>query len=179
VTTTTRWLMTQPLTDDFERMFLENYDLVYRAAFSITGNAPDAEDVLQTLFLRLLKRENPVQVEKNPRAYLYRSAVNGAIDLVRARPQAELVVSPEVLSANAGEEPSDKRSAEIWEWLNGALAKLHPKEAEVFLLRHIEGYTNMEIARLIGVTRGTVAVTLFRARVRLKKSIRRRFGDAL
>ena len=45
--------------EDFERMFQEYHGLVYRAAYRITGNAEDAEDVLQTLFLRLLRRDTP------------------------------------------------------------------------------------------------------------------------
>ena len=177
--TVTHCLTAQILTEDFERLFLENYDLVYRAAYSITGNPQDAEDVLQTLFLRLLRRENPVQVEKNPRGYLYRAAVHTAIDAVRTRSHAESLISSTVLSERTAGIPEDKRSSEIWEWLHKALAKLHPKEAEVFLLRHIEGYSNVEVAHLLGVSRGTVAVTLFRARVRLKRSIRRHFGDSL
>src|SRR5262245_31773914 len=73
------------LPQDFERMFKENHDLVYRAAYRITGNAEDAEDVLQTLFLRLLRRECPPDIEKNPKAYLHRAAVNIALDVVKLR----------------------------------------------------------------------------------------------
>ena len=53
-----------------------------------------------------------------------------------------------------------------------ALAELSPKLAEMFVLKHVEGYDNQEIAKLAGTSRGAVAVMLFRARARLKKSIR-------
>jgi RNA polymerase sigma factor (sigma-70 family) len=56
---------------------------------------------------------------------------------------------------------------------------LNPKAAEIFVLRHVEGYDNTEIAKMLGTTRGTVAVLLFRARARLKKSIRTRLGENL
>src|SRR5215813_423607 len=70
---------------DLEQVFREHHGLVYRAAYRITGNAEDAEDVLQTLFLRLLRRECPPDIESNPKAYLHRAAVNIALDVVKLR----------------------------------------------------------------------------------------------
>ena len=55
----------RPLPEDFERTFREHHDLVYRAAYRITGNAEDAEDALQTLFLRLLRRERGLDGQTN------------------------------------------------------------------------------------------------------------------
>src|ERR1700704_1264901 len=75
----------RPLPEDFERMFQEHHRLVYRAAYRITGNSEDAEDVLQTLFLRLLRREFPPDIESNPKAYLHRAAVNIGLDIVKIR----------------------------------------------------------------------------------------------
>jgi RNA polymerase sigma factor (sigma-70 family) len=56
------------------------------------------------------------------------------------------------------------------------MAELHPKAAEILVLRYVHGYTDAEIAKLLGTSRGTVAVSLFRSRLRLRKSIRR-MGD--
>jgi len=49
----------------------------------------------------------------------------------------------------------------------------------MFVLRHVEGYENGEIAKMLGTTRGTVAVMLFRARMHLKKSVRAHLGETL
>src|SRR5690242_20658382 len=73
------------LAADFEQLFQEHHGLVYRAAYRITGNAQDAEDVLQTLFLRLLHRGRPLDMDANPKGYLHRAAVNIALDIIRAR----------------------------------------------------------------------------------------------
>src|SRR5213596_3594892 len=70
---------------NIEKAFLENHEMVYRAAFRITGNASDAEDVLQTLFLRLVRREWIPDRELGWPRYLRRAAVNIALDIVRAR----------------------------------------------------------------------------------------------
>ena len=52
---------------------------------------PDADDILQTIFLRLLRRECPPDLGRNPKSYLYRAAVNLSLDTLKARrrqPQA-------------------------------------------------------------------------------------------
>ena len=161
-------------------MFQDNHDLVYRAAYRITGNAEDAEDVLQTLFLRLLRRECPPDIEANPKAYLHRAAVNIALDVVKLRNRSVSTDGQEMhLEDPRPTQDRQRTSSEIQDWLRTALAELSPKAAEMFVLRHVEGYDNAEIARMVGTSKGTVAVMLFRARLRLKKSVRTSLGVTL
>ena len=54
--------------ESFERIFREHSGFVYRTAYRVTGSVEDAEDVLQTLFVRLLPRDLPPEFEKNPKA---------------------------------------------------------------------------------------------------------------
>jgi RNA polymerase sigma-70 factor, ECF subfamily len=70
---------------DFERIFREHGPLIYRTAYAVTGNREDADDILQTIFLRLLRREFPPPLEKNPKAYLYRATVNLSLDTLKIR----------------------------------------------------------------------------------------------
>src|SRR4051812_37401980 len=74
-------------TQAFEQVFREHSQFVYRTAYGVTGNAEDAEDVLQTIFLRLVRRELPPNLKMNPKAYLYRAAVNESLSVIRARRQ--------------------------------------------------------------------------------------------
>jgi RNA polymerase sigma-70 factor (ECF subfamily) len=176
--TTAQGRSTRPLPQDFETTFRTHYDLIYKAAYRITGRAEDAEDVLQTLFLRLLRRECPPDISENPKAYLHRAAVNIALDLIAVR--GRNVSTDDLVVPLQDPAPSAERihsGNEIQEWLRRALADLGPRAAEIFVLRHIEGYKNAEIAKIIGTSRGTIAVTLFRARFRLKKSIRTYLGE--
>jgi len=168
----------RPLPEEFERIFNENQTLVYRVAYRVTGNKEDAEDVLQTLFLRLLRREILPDMERNPKAYMHRAAINIALDIVKARARNAATVNVEEHIADR--QQSDRMPAfRVQDWLREALAKLNPKAAEIFVLKHVEGYNNAEIAKMLGTSRGTVAVLLFRARSRLKKSVRRRLGENL
>ena len=82
-----------------EALFREHHGAVYRAAYRITGNAMDAEDVLQTVFTRLLRRERQRPFRERG-SYLHRAAVNAALDLMR------------VASGPVGS--TSTRSARIW-----------------------------------------------------------------
>src|ERR1700674_3104080 len=73
-----------------EEAFRNYKDLVFRAAYRVTGNPSDAEDVLQTVSLKLAWEERLSEV-KNPRAYLHRAAVNAALDLLRSKKEAQTV----------------------------------------------------------------------------------------
>ena len=86
------------MAQELEQIFREHYQLVYRTAYRVTGSAEDAEDVLQTIFLRLLRREFPPDLKKNPKAYLYRAAVNSSLDTIRSRQRRALTDVAEQLA---------------------------------------------------------------------------------
>ena len=159
---------TETLPAELERLFREHHGLVHRAAYRITGRAEDAEDVLQTLFMRLLRRVDSPDFSLNPKGYLHRAAVNISLDVIKSRRRE---VQTEIESAT----PHDT-GWEMQETIRRALAALHPKAAEIFVLRHVEGYGNGEIAKMIGTSASVIAVTLFRARLRLKREIRAELG---
>jgi RNA polymerase sigma-70 factor (ECF subfamily) len=69
-----------PLTEGLSQLFGEHHKRVLRAAYRITGNMADAEDVAQIVFLRLASANGPVT---NAGSYLHRAAINGALDLLR------------------------------------------------------------------------------------------------
>ena len=74
-----------PEQQEVDDLFQEHYVLLYRTAYGVTGRVEDAEDVVQTLFLRLVQRERPRDLLRNPQAYLYRAAVNLSLQVVQAR----------------------------------------------------------------------------------------------
>ena len=67
-------IMTPP--KEVARLFEEYSALIFRTAYRVTGRADDAEDVLQTVFLRLLRRDGENDLQPYPQAYLTRAAVN-------------------------------------------------------------------------------------------------------
>jgi RNA polymerase sigma-70 factor (ECF subfamily) len=167
-----------PVPADLERLFRDHHERVFRAAYRITGHAGDAEDVLQTVFLRLLNRAPGAEIHAG---YLQRAAVNAALDVVReraARQSSSLDDAP--AEATGDDRPGPEREhegRELGRALRAALAGLHPRSAEVFALRYFEDLDNDDIARLLDMSKGTVAVTLHRARTRLKDALKPLAGD--
>jgi RNA polymerase sigma-70 factor, ECF subfamily len=163
-----------------EQIFVEHQQRVFRAAYRVTGNAQDAEDVLQTVFLRLARQGEGREPVGNLSSYLYRSAVNAALDLLRERrekPDVALEAVPVAPRAGEAEAPDRLQEAsEVRAWLRRALARLSPQAAEVFTLRYLEGHGNTDIARMLGVSRMAVAVMLHRTRRRLQGELRNLTG---
>ena len=154
-----------------ERLFHDHHARVYRAAYRVTGSATDAEDVLQTVFLRLVRKGHAASLD-NPASYLYRAALNAALDVVRRRRAVQPLEAAEgALAADAA--PALVDVAELRSALRAALAGLNPRAAEMFALRYLEGQGNREIARQMRTSAAVVAVTLFRARRQMKDDLRR------
>jgi len=163
-------------------VYREHHTRVLRAAHRITGNSQDAEDVLQTVFLRLARREGGSPLSDSPASYLHRAAVNAALDIVRSRQSRRSTSLDEVeqsLPADSGVSPDEAQGlSEVKAQIRKALAKMSPKSAEVFVLRYFEGFGNNEIARMLGTSRSTVNVILHRTRNRLKLEMSDYLGEA-
>ena len=154
------------LTRDFSQSFEAHHGLVFRTAYRITGNAADAEDVLQTIFLRLLRMAPAAELPENEGSYLRRAAVNASIDLIRSRHGERSVPLSEAVAEAGKTGHDDLRNA-----LRRALAGLSPQAAEIFALRYFEDFTNREIAKALRISQVSVAVRLHRARHQLQKEL--------
>jgi len=163
------------------RLFQAHHVTVMRAAYRVTGNATDAEDVLQTVFTRLLSRRADSAPMENVPAYLHRAAVNAALDLVRARregKQMSIDTHASCLPAAADDGPDRQHETrEMCSLVRRAIAHLPPQMAEIFALHYFEGYSNPEIASLLDLSTAGVAVTLHRARTRLEEEVRSFMGE--
>ncbi len=157
-----------------ESLFRQHYDQIFRTAYRITGHANDAEDVLQTVFLRLARRKNDLELAPNPKAYLLRAAINASLDVVRARTVNNLVpideIAPDKFSTNRNPE-TQHVDRELRALIQSEISKLSPNSAEMFVLKYFEGYDNKEIAKMLGTSHLVVGVLLHRARAQMKKRI--------
>jgi RNA polymerase sigma-70 factor (ECF subfamily) len=164
---------------DLEALFQDHHRMVYRTAYRLVGNSADAEDILQTVFLRLSSRDFAAQPLDHAESYLRRSAVNASLDLIRQRRSAGSHSDSllELQTAPSGQEPEHqmwvKQSAT---WLRVAVSELSEQSAEIFTLRFFEDRTNSEIAQIVGSSVSAVAVSLHRSRERLKEQFRQLLG---
>ena len=152
----------------FQDFYHRQSATVYRAALRVTGNAQDAEDALQTVFMRILNLTPPPVLDTISESYLRRAATNAGIDILRQR-------------TSRGESPLDggpdhagpASTALLKEQMRRALGKLDPEDAHLFVLRNLEGLSYDELAEQFAVERGTVASRLHRIRQSLLKLITR------
>lgn len=166
---------------DLELVYQDHHVRVMQAAYRITGNASDAEDVLQNVFLRLLRRGEAPSDREHLGSYLHRAAINASIDLLRTRKPSQRVPLDDVqhqLQEEGSSAPDQSyQGKELRDWLRGAIALFSPQAAEIFALRYLEDYSNQEIAELVDTSPGVVAVVLHRCRNRLRDEIRSFLGE--
>ncbi len=163
-------------TRDLESLFRAHHEQIFRTAYRVTGSATDAEDVLQTIFLRLARRDEQSNLAPNPGSYFHRAAVNAALDLVRSRSRTNLVSLDTEANAGALESTrtgpeAERAGGEVRRVVQQSVARLGGRSAEMFALRYFEGYDNREIAKMLDTSQMVVAVMLHRARTRVRKEV--------
>lgn len=156
--------------EDLEAVFREYAPMIFRTARMVTGSPDDAEDIVQTVFLRLLRGEYTSKLRGNPRGYLHQAAVNLSLDVLRRRRRRTFIHDVDTLAAPEPAGPGDRLAHQQ---LDTVLAELEPDAVHILTLRYVHGYKLTEIAGLLGTSRGAIALRFFRVRQRLKKLLAR------
>jgi RNA polymerase sigma-70 factor (ECF subfamily) len=166
--------------NSLEGLFERHHDRVFRTAHRVTGSAADAEDVLQTVFLRVARGQESAAAADNPQAYFARAAINASLDLLRSRKRSKAIAIDDVENrasvaafVSKHDPAKGQEDRELRELLSEALSKLGPTAGQMFALRYFEGFGNGEIANIMNTSALVVGVTLHRARARLRKEIGR------
>jgi RNA polymerase sigma-70 factor (ECF subfamily) len=153
---------------EFHELYDRFSETVLKTALRVTGNMQDAEDILQTVFLKVWDQKLKLDPVLSPERYLRRSATNAAIDLLRHK---NYLAESEMLD---GFDYGGKDSTPLLkERLRRALAKIPQEDAELFALCYLEGYTYDELAAQLNLERGTVASRLHRIKASLQKLLSR------
>jgi len=160
---------------ELETLFRNHHARVFRTAQRVTGSAADAEDVLQTVFLRLVKGQESYDLSQNPEAYLSRAAINASLDLLRSRTRAKSVniddVESQALASKLMTPEAEHDERELQTLVRQAVARLGKTAGEMFVMRYYEGLDNREIAEAMNTSPLVVGVVLHRARTKLRKEI--------
>ena len=153
---------------------------VFRLAHRMTGNASDAEDVVQETFLKAYRQLSRFESRANFGTWVHRIAVNCSIDLIRARPHRESGHDATDLeqfgAAEAAEPtlPSPERlmlSAEVQGRISDAMTSLSKMERAAFVLRHFEGQSIDEISRALGLKTNATKHSIFRAVKKMRQAL--------
>ena len=170
----------------FEELVNRYEKKIYRLGMNITGNAEDAEDVLQEAFLKAFAHLPEFREDSRFYTWIVRIAVNEALMKLRKRR-----TSREVPIADSQDENGEVVVREFADWkpnpeqeyaraeleviLQGAVRALPPGFRTVFYLRDVEGLSTGETAQLLDLSVGAVKARLFRARLRLREELSKIF----
>ena len=149
----------------FEELVRSTHRPVYSLVYRIVGNADDAADVTQDVYLRVWRGLRGFRGDANFSTWLYRVAANAALTHVKRRARGGVPTEPsELPDLPASDGTEERADAEL---LERALATLPDSQRAVVVLKDVYGWTCAEIGKQMGTTEGAVKVRLFRARQRL------------
>jgi RNA polymerase sigma-70 factor (ECF subfamily) len=153
--------------------------LVYRPAMRILNDADEAEEVLQTTFIKACEKFGAFKEQSSLGTWLYRIATNEAL-MLRRRKQSSHEIIPDTMDVIQGEElrhmPSPDPAAaalntELLSHLETALLGLSEQLRMAFVLRDLEGLSTEETAEVLQLSESAVKVRLHRARKQLREQL--------
>ncbi len=145
---------------DASELFQQYGDSVFRLAWSYTGSRQDAEDVTQTVFLRLIEKAPALEPGKE-RAWLFQVTVNQCRSLWRQLTRHRVEPLEEALSVAAEEERPLLRQ----------VMELGREDRTALYLLYYEGYDTREIGEMLRISQSGVTTQLCRARKRLREKL--------
>jgi RNA polymerase sigma-70 factor, ECF subfamily len=151
----------------FDGFFEQERDPLYRALWLVTRNRFEAEELTQEAFVRLLERWDRVSVMDDPRAYLFRTAMN-AFRTSYGRALLAAKRTMKVLPADDTITEIDERDAAV-----RALARLSPRQRAAVVLTDMLGFGSDEAARMLGIRASTLRMHASRAHAALKETMSR------
>lgn len=138
---------------------------LFNVALRLTGNAQDAEDVTQTVFLNAFLKIKTYDPMYRFFSWIYRMAVNESLNVLKRRKQTVTLEDIPVLGAQAD------RSTEMQDQVGKALLQLKPDDRAVVVLKHFMFFSYEEIASVLEIPVKTVKSRLFTARERLRLTL--------
>jgi len=158
----------------FRKLYDDYHQKVYNTAITMLGNAEDAEDVVQEIFMKIYRKVSSFDGRSKIGTWLYRIAVNVCIDHVRRNKVLRtktLSVEEETLinlQEKGNEVEKSVTSGEVNKITRNAITRLSPKLRTVVVLRDLQGFAHAEIAVILGCSKGTVSSRLSRGRLKLR-----------
>src|SRR6267143_5092262 len=146
-------------------------DRAYRLALRITRNTEDAEEVVQDAFCAIVRKIDAFRRQSAFSSWLYRIVANAAYNKLRERPGRRRAVSLDDIAP--GHEDDAAVQNELRAVLQGAIHGLPPAYRAVFVLRDVDGLSNVEISEALGLSIANVKSRVHRARL----SLRARLAD--
>lgn len=160
--------------DGYEELYRLHARRLYNLAWRMLGNASDAEDALQEVFLQVFRKIDGYRGESALGTWIYRLAMNLCVDRTRSRAahddQKTEALDP-VRMAEPGVQVPDMTLSRLD--LERAIAVLPEGCRAAFLLHDVEGFEHREVAAILGIAEGTSKSQVHKARLRIRHFLTR------
>ena len=159
----------------FDEIVNRCHKRVYNLAYHFTHNCEDAYDISQEVFIKVFRSLDKLKNSSAFDVWLKRVTVNACTDYLRQRPKEQVLDDLSYLDrehiASSGSRLPDRpaETCELRNVISRAVDQLPKQQRKVFILRHYEGLSLKEIAKILNCSLGTVKAHLFRATRRLRK----------
>lgn len=148
-----------------EEIVLAYSDMLYKIAYRYVNNQFDAEDAVSETLITYFRKDREFESEEHRKAWLIRVVINESKDLLASR-HYDAQINEQIVSGEDEAEPDT--SDEVLD-LREAIRRLPDSQREVITLYYLQDLSVAEVAEILGKNKNTVAVTLMRARERLKQ----------
>jgi len=171
----------------FEALVRQNQQRVLAVVSGTLRWREDVEDIAQQVFVKAYLSIKRFDMRSAFSTWLYKIAVNECWDYLRKKRVRPLLYEADLSEeqvrqldafVNTGRAPADaSRRAELGEMVEQLLNQLSDEDRQILLLKEVEGFSVEEISEMLDLNVNTVKVRMFRARARLMRTYRQRFGE--
>lgn len=164
----------------FEQLVRRKTSKVYALCCRIIGNAEDAKDISQLVFIKLWENLDKYDPQYAFDTWLYRMVTNVAIDFMRSRQSRDNAVNSNlrlVRTATDAEQTVVVQRKEVEAVFDDVSGVLSPKQKTIFVMNQMEDLPSAEIARILGCRESTVRNHLFNARKAMQAQLQKRYPE--
>jgi RNA polymerase sigma-70 factor (ECF subfamily) len=158
----------------FDEIYRAHSPKLYSLACRMLGNATEAEDLLQEIFLAAHRKLDSFRGDAALGTWLYRLATNQCLDFLRSRAarsnQMTDAIDDEPSLSDVGSRSIAERTVAKMD-LERALARLPEGARAAFVLHDIQGLEHREVAEALGIAEGTSKSQVHKARLRLRRML--------
>jgi len=160
----------------FQRDILPMKNQLYRIALRVTGDAQEAEDVVQDTMLKVWSRRESWGEIDNMEAFCLTICRNLALDHTRRAAFLAPSIEEQTAAEPTSNQPSPEEQASQRDrvaLVRSLIGRLPEKQRSCIHLRDIEGKSYKEIAAVLGITEDQVKVSIFRARQAIRQQFQK------
>jgi RNA polymerase sigma factor (sigma-70 family) len=161
--------------EEFKRVLLPLWPLMYRFAQSLISDKQEAEDCVQEIFLKLWTRKESLNSIENLKAFSMQMIRNLCLDKIKARKRIILDITQQVIGADIDLQ-RHMENKDLVARVEELVKQMPEQQRSIIHLRNIEGLEMKEIAEITGTSVEHARVTLSRARMTIRELYQKYYG---